>query len=237
MRTETLEQYSYGPYGSLSITGSTTNSYDYTGRESDGLGIDYYRARYYNPQTGRFLSEDPIGSINKYVYASNSPTMRADPTGLLDVYIWNYTGSGPDDNWGHASVMLDDGTYVSWWPGSNRTPANSDVYEADPLPADYSRDRQLEGMDRGHPEGIDPDEVIHIDGLDEHSIEKWWNKYKTTHKWKTISRNCSTTAADALMAGGAPPAYVPMWTPKDVLNYAKAVQSYENFIQWLEATF
>ena len=53
--------YSYGPYGSMSITGSTTNSYGYTGRESDGLGIDYYRARYYNPQTGRFISEDPMG--------------------------------------------------------------------------------------------------------------------------------------------------------------------------------
>ena len=52
-------QYSYGPYGSLSVTGSTTNSYDYTGRESDGLGLHYYRARYYNPTTGRFISRRP----------------------------------------------------------------------------------------------------------------------------------------------------------------------------------
>ena len=48
--------YSYGPYGALSITGTTTNSYDYTGRESDGLGLHYYRARYFNPQIGRFIS-------------------------------------------------------------------------------------------------------------------------------------------------------------------------------------
>jgi RHS repeat-associated protein len=58
----TEEQYSYGPYGILSALGAvTTNSYTFTGREAVGLGIDYYRARYYNPTTGRFLSEDPMG--------------------------------------------------------------------------------------------------------------------------------------------------------------------------------
>ena len=78
-------QYSYGPYGMLSITGSTTNSYDYTGRESDGLGIYYYRARYYNPLLGRFISEDPIGmtgGINEYVYVDDDPINYNDPFGL-----------------------------------------------------------------------------------------------------------------------------------------------------------
>jgi RHS repeat-associated protein len=68
-------QYSYDPYGSASITGPfTTNSYTYTGRETDGLGIYYYRARYYNPSTARFISEDPIGiagGINLYAYTGN----------------------------------------------------------------------------------------------------------------------------------------------------------------------
>jgi RHS repeat-associated protein len=54
-------QYSYDPYGNMNATGSTTNSYTYTGREFDGLGLYYYRARYYDPATGRFLSEDPTG--------------------------------------------------------------------------------------------------------------------------------------------------------------------------------
>ena len=77
--------YSYGPYGSMSITGSTTNSYGYTGRESDGLGIDYYRARYYNPATGRFISEDPMGfraGPNFYAYVADSPLNFNDPFGL-----------------------------------------------------------------------------------------------------------------------------------------------------------
>jgi RHS repeat-associated protein len=79
-----VEQYSYGPYGILSSNGNDSNSYTYTGRESDGLGIDYYRARYYNPATGRFLSEDPSGfrsGINFYAYADSNPISFTDPTG------------------------------------------------------------------------------------------------------------------------------------------------------------
>ncbi len=78
-------EYSYEPFGSISITGTTTNSYTFTGREIDGLGINYYRARYYNPQTGRFISEDPIGfrgGINKYAYVGNDPIDFNDPFGM-----------------------------------------------------------------------------------------------------------------------------------------------------------
>jgi RHS repeat-associated protein len=79
-------QYSYEPYGNVNVSGPyTTNSFTYTGRESDGLGIYYYRARYYNPSTGRFLSQDPIGigsgTMNLYGYAGNSPTSFRDPSG------------------------------------------------------------------------------------------------------------------------------------------------------------
>ncbi len=79
-------QYTYSPYGAMSISGSTTNSYDYTGRESDGIGLHYYRARYYNPATGRFLSEDPAGFAGSgpdlYQYAGDDPIDFIDPFGL-----------------------------------------------------------------------------------------------------------------------------------------------------------
>ncbi|MGB6130700.1 MAG: RHS repeat-associated core domain-containing protein [Acidobacteriaceae bacterium] len=78
-------QYSYDPYGSMSITGTTTNSYAYTGREFDGLGIDYYRARYYNPTVDRFISEDSLGfqgGINQYAYVADDPVDFFDPLGM-----------------------------------------------------------------------------------------------------------------------------------------------------------
>ena len=84
-------QYSYGPFGNISITGTTTNSFTYTGREIDGLGINYYRARYYNPQIGRFLSEDPIGfagGINQYAYVDDDPLNFVDRFGLATTVHW-----------------------------------------------------------------------------------------------------------------------------------------------------
>ena len=53
--------------------------------KGDGVSSSYYRARYYDPQTGRFLREDPsgfTGGINLYAYTMNSPTGWSDPTGL-----------------------------------------------------------------------------------------------------------------------------------------------------------
>ena len=58
----------------------------YTGREFDSeTGLYYYRARYYDPTTGRFISEDPIGlrdGVDLYVYVHNGPTTSTDPQGL-----------------------------------------------------------------------------------------------------------------------------------------------------------
>jgi RHS repeat-associated protein len=63
-----------------------------TGREHDGpTGLYYYRARYYQPQLARFISEDPIGfasdDTNVYAYVRNAPTRWADPSGLQAVPI------------------------------------------------------------------------------------------------------------------------------------------------------
>jgi len=79
-------QYTYGPFGSTIANGSANeNAAQYTGRENDGTGLFYYRARYYNPTFGRFIGEDPIefsGGINLYAYAGNDPIRFADPFGL-----------------------------------------------------------------------------------------------------------------------------------------------------------
>jgi RHS repeat-associated protein len=52
--------YSYDPFGNTTVAGTSSNPFQYTGRENDGTGAYYYRARYYSPILQRFINEDPI---------------------------------------------------------------------------------------------------------------------------------------------------------------------------------
>jgi len=65
------------------------STYAYTGRELDTEDLYYYRARYYDPTTQRFLSQDPIGfssgDFNWYRYTLNNPTYFRDP---YDHWAW-----------------------------------------------------------------------------------------------------------------------------------------------------
>ncbi len=87
--TGTLQtQYTYEPFGMTTQTGAaSTSSYKYTGREDDGSGLMYYRARYYQPRLQRFIAEDPIGfqgrNINLYEYANGNPVLFRDPIGKI----------------------------------------------------------------------------------------------------------------------------------------------------------
>ncbi len=79
--------YSYDPFGAVTITGEASdNPFQYTGRENNGTGLYYYRARYYSPELQRFISEDPIrlkgGDINFFSYVGNRPINFTDPLGL-----------------------------------------------------------------------------------------------------------------------------------------------------------
>ena len=79
--------YTYDSYGKLTAsTGTLVNPFQYTGREFDSeTGIYEYRARFYDANTGRFLSENPIrfqGGVDFYRYALNAPINFKDPLGL-----------------------------------------------------------------------------------------------------------------------------------------------------------
>lgn len=82
--------YAYSPYGEVAVLGPDGgNSLQYTGRENDGTGLYFYRARYYDPVLKRFVSEDPAGisaGLNFYGFVDGDPISKTDPLGL-DTYM------------------------------------------------------------------------------------------------------------------------------------------------------
>ena len=101
----TQATYRYDAFGKvLEQTGSVQNTYGYTGRRLDSeSGLMYYRARYYDPEIGRFTQQDPSGiadGLNTYAYVGNNPISKTDPTGL-----WGSWGSSSfsSSSWGSSS--------------------------------------------------------------------------------------------------------------------------------------
>jgi RHS repeat-associated protein len=99
--------YTYQPFGATTVGGAANgNSYQFTGRENDGTGLYYYRARYYSPTFQRFIAQDPIdflgGDLTLYGYAANQPTGLIDPLGLTYWtnirFLWDFSTGGGQTN-------------------------------------------------------------------------------------------------------------------------------------------
>jgi RHS repeat-associated protein len=91
-----VTQYSYDPFGNTTMLGAASgNPLQCTGRENEGNGLYFYRARYYLPALGRFVNEDPLrfsgSGPNFYSYVFDNPTNLVDPSGLK--------GGNPVTNW------------------------------------------------------------------------------------------------------------------------------------------
>jgi len=94
---EVVEHREYDSFGNiLQVTDETGGAISTNARETafafagrqfdDPVGLAYNDARWYDPNTGRFISEDPIGfgdGPNVYRYAGNDPVNFRDPTGLF----------------------------------------------------------------------------------------------------------------------------------------------------------
>src|SRR5262249_29957590 len=80
---------------------ASTGRYAWTGRERETeTGLQYNRARYYDPATGRWVSQDPIGysggDNNLYRYVNNHPTITTDSSGLQEKPVFRRNLVGTD---------------------------------------------------------------------------------------------------------------------------------------------
>ena len=106
--------FRYDAFGHQPLGSTNDNSMLYTGREYDEeTGLYYYRARYYDPEIGRFISEDPLGfeaGVNFYAYVGNNPVNANDPSGKL-------TGIGDFIAWGGIKTAEYAVKGISYWDG------------------------------------------------------------------------------------------------------------------------
>ena len=144
--------YAYDAYGNSTRSGAGNSPVQYTGRENDGDGLYFYRARYYSSRFARFVSVDPLGweagQSNYYSYVEGDPVLFSDPAGLnkLDPF---YGLSKAFWNWLHS---VDGGKLInSLKDGKN-------------VPEDVAREMHQEWLDAGKPNprdgqtgAVDPD--------------------------------------------------------------------------------
>jgi RHS repeat-associated protein len=83
-----VQRYTYSSFGKIEsqLDANFVQPYTFTSRELDGeSGLYYFRVRYYDSISGRFVTEDPKGfaaSVNFYGYVDGNPVSRVDPYGL-----------------------------------------------------------------------------------------------------------------------------------------------------------
>jgi RHS repeat-associated protein len=118
----------YQPFGQDNGASSGNETYKFTGKpESQTTGLYYEYARWYDPTTGRFISQDPVEghradpqSLNPYVYVENSPSDSTDPTGMADCG-WNpLSWGGCAENAGGAAwggLTTAGGDVSNWYNG------------------------------------------------------------------------------------------------------------------------
>jgi RHS repeat-associated protein len=113
-----VSSYDYDSYGNIeSSFEGIANPFTYTGREFDAeSGLYYYRARYYDPATGRFINQDPIGfaagDLNLYRYVFNNPINLIDPTGFASLILGGSLVAGPPPPVPGPTAIAEGGTVL-----------------------------------------------------------------------------------------------------------------------------
>lgn len=168
----------------------SNNVWQYTGRENDGTGLYYYRARYYHPTLGRFIEEDPIGmagGLNVYAYANNNPTSYIDPLGL-DVTVTLYPGAG---GLGHIGIGVNSPNTTGFYPAPGTS--NWSARTAQPVPGAMLPDTRTPISTITIPTTSFQDRAIQ-DAITRRTLNPG--------NYDLNERNCATIVGEALGAGG-----------------------------------
>jgi RHS repeat-associated protein len=118
-----VNTYCYSPEGLVGAQETIPNPFQYVGRfgvMAEGNGLYYMRARYYDPEVGRFINKDPIGyggGTNLFMYVGNNLVSRIDPLGLTDL-IYDYY-------YGLLIVVSKEGEIKGMFPASNNAQIGS----------------------------------------------------------------------------------------------------------------
>jgi RHS repeat-associated protein len=92
----------YDAFGNVrDRTGPADSPYGFAGEwQEEAEGLVFLRARFYDPETGRFISRDPFAgnpgdpvSLHRYLYANANPVMNTDPSGQLTLVEVNIAGA------------------------------------------------------------------------------------------------------------------------------------------------
>jgi len=178
------------------------NAFTYTAREyHPRSGLYYYRARFYDPEMGRFITQDPIGflgGVNLHAYVGNEPVGRIDPLGLygMDVHFF-YTYFWAREAGFDHSVAYRIARANQWMDeGSNKPTQNPWAH--------FKTRLEAENFIRGAIASGDPEAFgIYLHILqDTYSHEGYWPI--PGHAWDTLFGNdpdkyCSTSDRDSQM--------------------------------------
>jgi RHS repeat-associated protein len=192
--------YTYAPFGETAVSGAASpNPFQFTGREDDGSGLYYYRARYYDPVRSRFVSEDPIGllggDLNYYVYTRDRPTSLLDPSGLRNIYVAVWNRNPGENSVGHVAALETDGRVILSQFPLTRARQNPNTL--------------LDWQQTLVHEGRNPDVFLKVYVPDDARFDEVARNRRDRPTWdwlptKTSQTNCVESVGAALRAGGVP---------------------------------
>jgi RHS repeat-associated protein len=183
-----VQRYGYDTFGAITEVADPgfVQPYTYTAREWDReTGLYYYRARYYDPVEGRFISRDPIGfaggDVNLYGYVQNNPVNWTDPSGeYAEVIISDSRMISQGSQFGHVAININGTVYSRAHSGWFVIDASTYIHRQQAF-------RDSIGLELNT---TSKEESIMLELLN--------NRIKANEKYDISRNSCSSNVADAL---------------------------------------